>query len=107
MDIEIKEAKTFFEKLRGLMLKKKPNHGLLITLEKEKRIGASIHSLFVFFKFDAVFLDKQGKIVDIREKIKPFNPLIVPKKPCKHILELPAGKVEEEGIEKGQKLDLN
>lgn len=106
MDIEIKKANTFPKKLRGLMFRKKPSHALLIPLKKEKKRGAGIHSFFVFFKFDAVFLNKEKEIVDIKKKIKPFKPLIIPKEPSKYILELPPGKSDEENLEIGQKLDI-
>lgn len=104
MDIEIKVADSFFSKLRGLMFRRKVDYGLLFILNKETRSKSSIHSFFVFFKFDAVFMGKEGKVIDIKRKIKPFNPLIVPKKPCKYILELPNGKADELEIEEGNKL---
>jgi len=102
MDIEIKKADTFLKKVKGLMFKKKIEKGLLFDLKKEKKLGASIHSFFVFTEFDAVFLDENMEIVDINKGIKPFTPLIIPEKPSRYILELPPGKTDQENLEKGK-----
>lgn len=104
MDIEIKKADTFLEKLRGLMFRRKIDHGILFDLEEETRLGACIHSIFVFFKFDVIFLNSDKEIVDIRESVRPFKPLIIPKEPVKYILELPEGKIDEKGLNIGQSL---
>ncbi|MFW5902855.1 MAG: DUF192 domain-containing protein [archaeon] len=106
MNIEIEKADTFLKRLIGLMFKKKIDKGLLFDLGREKKQGAAIHSFFVFSRFDAVFLDKNIEIVDIKRKIKPFKPYIKPKKPSRYILELPPGKADEEELKIGGKINL-
>jgi len=106
MNIDIERADTFLKKVKGLMFKRKIEKGLLFDLKKEKKLKASIHSFFVLTEFDAVFLDKNMEIVDIKKNIKPFKPLITPEEPSRYILELPPGKTEQENLEKGQKIHL-
>lgn len=87
----------------GLMFEKqlKENQALLIELKTESKLNAAIHMLFVFQSIDVLWLNK-GKVVDKRTNIKPFTPLIIPKKPAKYILELKATKSKNINI--GDKL---
>lgn len=98
---ELEVADTFFKRARGLMFRRfKP---LLIVMPQESRELSSIHSLFVFFPFDAVFLDSKGVVVDARS-VKPFTLKITPRKPAKYILELRAGEIKRKKIRVGKKL---
>lgn len=107
--MEVKEAKSLFSKVRGLMFRKKSNFNycLLFRFRDETKLLSAIHSFFVFFKFDAVFLNSNKKVVDVREEIKPFTFSITPSKPSKYLLELPAGKTSELNIEVGDRIDFD
>ena len=72
---------------KGLMFSKKlkANKSALLKFSKEQNIP--IHMFFVFFPIDAVWLNKDYKIVHIERNIKPFNPLINPKKQAIAVLE--------------------
>ncbi len=72
---------------RGLMFSKKlkTDQSVLLKFSKERNIP--IHMFFVFFPIDAVWLNKDYKIVHIERNIKPFNPLINPKKQAIAVLE--------------------
>ena len=76
---------SFFSKLRGLMFSKPKN--LIFVLNKESRINSAIHTFFVFFPIDVIWLDKNKKIVDQRKNVKPFS-VAIPKKKSKYIIEL-------------------
>jgi len=86
-------CKDFFSQARGLMFQTplKNDQGLLIDRGKESITKSSIHMLFVFFPIDVVWLDNKRRVVDKRENIKPFTPLVVPRKATQFILELPQG----------------
>ncbi|MDP6642141.1 MAG: DUF192 domain-containing protein [Candidatus Nanoarchaeia archaeon] len=71
----------------GLRFSKRSNNVLIFELNKESRMGASIDMLFVFYPINVVWLDKNKKIVDIKKNLKPFTPLIIPRKKAKYILE--------------------
>lgn len=77
-------AKTFFEKAKGLMFSKKKN--ILFLFNNERLFP--IHSWFVFFPFDAVYLNSKKRVVEIVKQIKPFKILIKNTKPALYLLEL-------------------
>ena len=80
-NMEIKEAKTFFQKLKGLMFQKKINYIL-----KFKTNG--IHTFFMKCNIDVILTDKNNKILYIYRNIKP-NKIILPKKNVKYTYETP------------------
>ncbi len=90
-NLKIKISKNFFSNLKGLMFSKslRMNEALLIKISStsNSRISSSIHTLFVFFSIDVAWLDENFKVLDIKTNIKPFTPLIIPKKPARYILE--------------------
>ncbi len=104
--VKIELADTMLKKLKGLMFRKNLNHALVFILNKKTRIGASIHSFFVFFPFDIIWLDNE-KIVDLKEKVKPFTFNITPEKPSNIFIELPAGTIKKAGLKKGMKIKHN
>jgi len=77
---------------------------LLFTFPKEARVESSIHAFFVFFPFDAIYLDNGKKVVDVRGSIAPFTPLIIPKGKAKYLVEAPAGWAKRKGIKVGDRL---
>ncbi len=83
---KIKEAKTFFQKLKGLMFKKNFDYIL-----KFKTNG--IHTFFMKTKIDVVLTDKNGKILYIYKSLKP-NRIILPKKHVAYTYEMPEGFVQ-------------
>jgi len=103
MKLKIEVANTTLKKMRGLMFRKKFNHALVFLLNKKTRIGASIHSFFVFFPFDIIWLDKE-KIIDLKQNVKPFTLNLTPKKPSDVFIELPAGTIKKAKLKKGMKI---
>lgn len=96
---DFESCATPSSRMRGLMFRKKFKKPLLFTFDFPAK--HAIHSFFVFFEFDAVFLDEKKKVVDVFEKIKPFTPLIVPKKKSLFLIEFPAGIAEKKKIRIG------
>jgi hypothetical protein len=66
---EIIEAKSFFSKLSGLILTKKLNdsEGFLI------KNCSSIHTIGMRYSIDAVFLDRENRVLKIYHNLKPFR----------------------------------
>lgn len=95
-------ADTFFSRLKGLMFRSKPliEEGLLITPCN------SIHMCFMSFPIDAVFLNKQGEIINMVEGIKPWR-FIKPVRSASSVLELPAGSIRELKLNLGDSLALS
>ncbi|MCX8189838.1 MAG: DUF192 domain-containing protein [Candidatus Diapherotrites archaeon] len=96
---KVRIADNYFSKMRGLMFehKKKFDYALVLCLDEESRIKASIHMLFVFFPIAVFFLDSRKKVVD-KKLMKPFALNYTPKKPSKYIVELPAEKIDAADI---------
>lgn len=76
------EAVLFSKQIIGLMFSTKRN--LLFTFYNLGR--HEIHSFFVFFSFDAIYLDENMKVVEIL-RIKPFQ-VRANKIPAKYLLEI-------------------
>jgi uncharacterized protein len=83
-------ADNFLTRLIGLLNRKSLNsdEGLYITPCN------SIHSWFMRFIFDAIFIDENMQVIHIINKMPSFkfSPII---KGAKGVIELPAGKTSE------------
>jgi len=65
----------------------------------------AIHTFFVLFSIDVVFLDEDFKIVKMTENLRPFwfSPIVWK---AKHVLELPVGTVRKKDLSISEKIDL-
>mgnify|MGYP005872195357 CR=1 FL=1 len=85
---KVERASSFLARLRGLLGRRglAPGQGLILEPEQ------SIHSFFMRFAFDAVFVDKNGHIVHLIERMPPyrFGPFI---RRSRLVVELPAGTI--------------
>jgi uncharacterized protein len=92
-------ANTYFSRLAGLMGKPglPQGHGLWITPCN------SVHSCFMRFLFDAVFVNAQGQVVHMVQSMPPWQatPLI---KGAKAVLELPEGTIALHQLQVGDTL---
>ena len=77
-----------FQKGIGLMFKKR-NKCPAMLFEFTQPTTMGIHSLFVFFKFAAIWLDDKNRIVDKRI-VKPFRLLVLFKKPFYKLVVIPS-----------------
>ncbi len=69
----------------------KDNEALILANKKES-VENAIHTFFVFYPIDVLWLDKNFKVVYKRESLKPFTFSAKPKKASKYIIELRKGK---------------
>lgn len=95
--IEAKRC-NLLDKIFGLMFLPKEKAE---ALSFELKNPIAIHSLFVFFPFVAIWLNK-GKVVDVK-KISPFAFHIKPKKNFNKIIEIPINKKYKGILEKLKK----
>ena len=102
--LDLKLADTFFSRFRGLMLRKalQPNQGLLITR------CPSVHSLFMRYAIDVVYLDPTGLVTRCAPQLKPWRASAGRSRlaghTTAHTLELPAGSIRHLSIETGNRL---
>lgn len=94
-------ATNFWQRFRGLMLHRPlpPATALLIAPCN------SIHMCFMRFAIDAVYLDKQGKILKITRHLRPWLGLSACWR-AHSVLEMTAGQVDTLGFRVGQKFTI-
>jgi hypothetical protein len=85
--------------MRGLLGKRglDSGEGLLI------RPAPSIHTFFMRFPIDVVFLSRQGEVLKVAERVPPWRA-----RSCRHsyaVLELAAGEAGRRGIAVGDRFD--
>ena len=74
------------KKYLGLMFRTRKTNPLIFNFDSD--VDYSLHSLFVFFDFEILFVDSENKIIE-RRIIKPFTWKIKCKKPYRKIIEIP------------------
>lgn len=84
--VDIKEAKSFKERLLGFMFKKNIKYGLLFNN------CSSIHTFFMKEEIDVLFTDNNDNILKSYKSLKPWKIIIAPKG-TKKTYELPKGTI--------------
>lgn len=97
----VQVADNYFSRLVGLMGKPglPPDAGLWIVPCND------IHSFFMRFEFDAIFVDKQNTVVHLMERMKPWRVSKFVKR-GRAVLELPAGTIAATGTKIGDLIEL-
>jgi uncharacterized membrane protein (UPF0127 family) len=67
--------------------------------------GSSIHMFFMRFPIDAVFVDRELRVLRVKAKLAPWR--MASKRGAKAVLELPAGSCEQRGVVEGDQLVLD
>jgi uncharacterized membrane protein (UPF0127 family) len=91
-------ANTIVSRMRGLLGRRglAAGEGMLISP------APSVHTFFMRFTIDVVFLDKSGTIVKIAHSLRPWR--TAGKRKAVQALELPAGTAALHGLEPGMRL---
>lgn len=96
---DLKVADTFGKRLRGLMGRSEllQGEGLLITPCN------SIHTFFMRFPIDVMFIDERRFVVHLIPSLKPnrLSPLV---RTARSVVELPAGTITRSRTELGDQL---
>lgn len=97
-NLQLKTASTFLQRLVGLLGRRAmaADEGLLITPCN------NIHTFFMRFAIDVVFLDREGRIVAITPQLRPWR--IAAARAAHACLELPGGAAQRFGLAVGQRL---
>lgn len=82
-------------RLRGLMGRRSlaSGHGLLL------RPSPSIHTCFMRFPIDVVFLDRELRVVSVRARLRAWR--FAGQRGARAVLELPAGEAARRGLVPG------
>lgn len=91
-------AETMFTRLRGLLGRRGLSEGEGMLL----RPASSIHTGFMRFTIDAVFLDKANQVVKVADEVRPWRMRAC--RGARAVLELPAGAAARRGLQPGVSL---
>ena len=96
--LTIRRADGFFSRLAGLLFSPplQPSHGLLLVP------CASVHTAFMRYSIDVVFLDRAGRIRRIVPRLAPWRAAAF--LGAYQTLELAAGEAARLGLQAGQPL---
>ena len=91
-------ASSFVARFRGLMLTASlaPGTGLLFPRT------SSVHTHFMRYPIDVVFLDRERRVVSIRHRLRPWR--FASARGAASVLELPAGTCARVGLTVGETL---
>ena len=94
-------ADTFWRRLKGLLGSAPLKHGEALILVGEK----SIHTLFMGFPIDVIYVDKTYKVLRTDQNMVPFRlgPLM---RRSAYILETPVGTIERTATQAGDQLEF-
>ena len=87
-------------RMRGLLGRSelRPGEGLLL------RPASSIHTFFMRFPIDAVFLDGTLRVLEISDELRPWR--AASRRGARAVLELPAGQSARRGLAVGDSLQI-
>lgn len=93
---DVKEAKNFFTRTIGLLFRKSISKDEALIIKP----CSSIHTFFMKFPIDVLFVNKHNQIVAVYESVKPFKVLPI-HFTSSYVIELAAGSVLDKNIDKG------
>ena len=90
---KVKYYTDIFSRSRGLRFAKrlKTGEAIILVANEESIMETTIDMFFVFFPIDVLWLNEEKEVVDIKRNVKPFTPVVVPRKPAKYVIELKKG----------------
>ena len=103
---QVRYYDDFFAKSKGLRFSKKikPGEAVVLAANEESQIETMIDMLFVFFSIDVIWLNQNKEVVDVRRTVRPFTPIIFPRKAAMYVVELPNGMAKN--IKIGEKINF-
>jgi uncharacterized protein len=99
---DLKIADTYWTRMKGLLGTSSigDDEAMWFTL------GNSIHTFFMKYAIDCVFIDRNFKVVSIKENIKPGR-LVFPQLRAWSVVEMKAGNVKIKGIHVGEEFHVD
>lgn len=94
-------ATTTYQRMKGLLGKSKMEVGEALWI----RSCSSIHTCFMQFPIDVIFVDRQLKVKRVVQNLKPWRPICMALG-ADSVFELAAGQISIGHISKGDLLDV-
>jgi uncharacterized protein len=95
---ELSVADTAPSRMKGLLGRRSLDAGEGLLL----RPAGSVHTAFMRFPIDVVFLDDDLEVLEVRDSLPPWR--AAARRGAKAVLELPAGEARRRGIVPGMRL---
>lgn len=94
-------AATPVARLKGLLGRTglEPDEGLLL------KPAPAIHTFFMRFTIDAVFVDREMRVVGVAPRLRPWR--WARRKHARAVLELAAGESDRRGVRVGERLSVS
>ena len=93
--MNISVAKTFFQRLSGLMFKRNLGKSFGLWIEP----CGSIHTFWMLISIDVYFIDSRGVILECRRNVAPWR-VVISKQKSHAVLEIPhGGEIPEVGTQ--------
>jgi len=109
--VKVELAVTPEQQMNGLMQREflEEDSGMLFVKETEQNMGFWMKNTLI--PLDIIFINKEWEVVDIKHSFEPCKveqcPIYKSKKKAKYALEVNSGFAEEQGLEIGDKLEIN
>jgi outer membrane protein OmpA-like peptidoglycan-associated protein/uncharacterized membrane protein (UPF0127 family) len=106
--VDIQVAGSFWARFVGLMFRRSLDSGCGLLLKR----CSSVHTAWMRFSIDVLYLDQRGLVVGVRHDVKPWRASSITAKErraaagCIDALELPAGTASQWQIDVGDQLVL-
>jgi len=94
-------ASTFFKRLKGLLGRKSIEKGEALIIQSCN----SIHSFFMRFPIDVLFVNKTDKVVAVTNSFAPFRISKI-YFTASYVIELPAGSIKATSTSVGDKIEI-
>jgi hypothetical protein len=94
-------ANTFLKRLRGLMFRRPLAAAEAIWL----RPCNGVHTFWMLFAIDVIFLDQQLRIVKLVENMRPFR-VTSPHFAARSVVEMPAHTISRSSLKVGDQLEI-
>ena len=101
LSAKAKVADSFLKRLRGLMFKKSIGEDEALIFYK----AASIHTFFMRFPIDIIFLNKESKVIKICPNLKPWKMVFCLKSAI--TIEFQANKASINSLKIGDTLEIS
>ena len=94
-------ADSAFKRTVGLMFSKQTKSAMILKFGRDTAV--SLHTFFVFFPIDVVFVGGTGKVAEMVERMAPFTTYTAKRK-VKYVVELPAGAIRQSRTKVGDRI---
>ena len=96
---QLEVARSLFSRMKGLLGESSLDQDQALWIDPCN----SIHTFFMKFDIDCVFVNRNLEIVDVAKNIKPGR-ILFPRWSACSVIEMRAGQAEEKGLRKGEQL---